>query len=44
VHPNTVTIMLFWLVLCMTGYVGNIANAAHVAGLVVGVVFGVFRF
>jgi len=44
VHPNTVSIMLFWLVLCMTGYVGHIANAAHVAGLVVGVVFGVFRF
>jgi GlpG protein len=43
VHPNTVTIMLFWLVLCMTGLVGPIANAAHVAGLVVGVVFGVFR-
>jgi len=44
VHPNTVTIMLFWLVLCMTGYVGAIANAAHVAGLVVGVVLGVLRF
>lgn len=44
VHPNTVSIMLFWLVLCMTGWVGPIANAAHVAGLVVGVVFGVFRF
>ncbi len=44
IHPNTVTIMLFWLVLCMTGWVGPIANAAHVAGLVVGVVFGVLRF
>jgi GlpG protein len=44
VHPNTVTIMLFWLVLCMTGYIGPIANAAHVVGLVVGVVLGVFRF
>jgi GlpG protein len=43
-HPNTVSIMLFWLVLCMTGWIGPIANAAHVAGLVVGVVFGVFRF
>jgi len=43
-HPNTVTIMLFWLVLCMTGVVGPIANAAHVFGLVAGVIFGVFRF
>ncbi len=44
VHPNTVTIMLFWLVLCMTGVVGSIANAAHVFGLVAGVIFGVLRF
>jgi len=32
------------LVLCMTGWVGPIANAAHVVGLVVGVAFGVLRF
>ena len=32
-HPNTVTTMLIWLVLCMTGLVGPIANAAHVVGL-----------
>jgi GlpG protein len=43
-HPNTVTMMLMWLVLCMTGLMGPIANAAHVVGLFVGVVFGVFRF
>jgi GlpG protein len=43
-HPNTVTIMLLWLVLCMTGSVGPIANAAHFMGLVVGVAFGVLRF
>jgi len=43
-HPNTITTMLFWLVLCMTGWVGSIANAAHVVGLVVGVAFGVLRF
>ncbi len=42
-HPNTVLIMLGWLVLCMTGRLGPIANAAHVMGLVVGVVLGVFR-
>jgi GlpG protein len=43
-HPNTITMMLFWLVLCMTGAVGSIANAAHVTGLLVGVAFGAMRF
>ena len=43
-HPNTITTMLFWLVLCMTGLLGPIANAAHVVGLLVGVAFGVLRF
>lgn len=38
--PQTVGFMLAWLVICMTGFVGNIANAAHVVGLVVGVVYG----
>ena len=36
---QTVTIMLAWLVLCMTGYLGPIANAAHVVGLIVGCAF-----
>jgi len=43
-HPNTITTMLFWLVLCMTGLLGPIANAAHVVGLLVGVAFGALRF
>lgn len=43
-HPNTVGIMLVWLVLCMTGAVGPIANAAHFVGLLAGVGFGVLRF
>ena len=34
VHPNTVNIMMLWLVVCMTGMLGPIANAAHVMGLV----------
>ena len=38
--PANVTIMLGWLFLCMTGVVGNIANVAHVVGLLVGVAFG----
>lgn len=32
---NTV-ILLGWLILCMTGAVGNVANAAHVTGLIAG--------
>ena len=40
VRPDTVLIMLAWLVFCMTGYVGPVANAAHVGGLVVGMAFG----
>jgi GlpG protein len=43
-HPNTITFVLLWLALCMTGAVGSIANAAHVVGLVIGVAFGVLRF
>jgi GlpG protein len=43
-HPNTILMMLIWLVLCMTGHMGNIANAAHFVGLAVGVAFGVSRF
>lgn len=34
------TIMLIWLVLCMTGAVGRIANTAHLAGLLIGVSWG----
>ncbi len=35
-----VYMMLGWLVLCMTGLVGPIANAAHFVGLVVGIILG----
>jgi GlpG protein len=40
VAPQTLTVMLFWLVLCFTPLLGPIANVAHVAGLVTGVAFG----
>ena len=42
-HPNNVNIMLLWLVLCMTGVVGPIANAAHFVGLMAGVALAVLR-
>jgi GlpG protein len=42
-HPNTINIMLIWLVLCMTGVMGPIANAAHVVGLAAGVLLGLAR-
>ncbi len=43
-NPSYVQSMLFWLVLCMTGYVGHIANTAHVVGLVIGALLGLARF
>ena len=41
VSHNTVVVMLVWLVICMMGWVGPIANTAHVLGLVMGVVWAV---
>ena len=32
--------LLIWLVLCFTGLLGPVANAAHLGGLVAGVVWG----
>ncbi len=40
VGRGTVILLLAWLVVCMTGWVGPIANTAHVVGLVVGVFAG----
>jgi GlpG protein len=42
-HPSTVQFMLFWLVVCMLGMIGNVANAAHVVGAVVGIACGLAR-
>lgn len=36
--PDLVVQFLIWLVLCMTGAIGQIANAAHVGGMLVGMV------
>jgi GlpG protein len=39
VRQQTTTIMLVWLVACMTGYLGPVANMAHFVGMVVGIAF-----
>lgn len=39
VTPRTATTMFIWLFVCMTGFLGPIANAAHVVGLVCGIVW-----
>jgi len=40
IPPRSVAMMLGWLVLCMTGLLGSIANAAHFAGLTAGILLG----
>jgi GlpG protein len=32
--------LLIWLVICFTGWLGPVANLAHLAGLIIGVVWG----
>jgi GlpG protein len=44
VNDNTVVTMIVWFLLCFTGALGPIANAAHGVGLVVGMFFGLTRF
>lgn len=39
-HNQIVVMMLVWYVLCWTGLLGPIANWAHTAGLLVGVIWG----
>jgi GlpG protein len=40
-QENTVFYMIAWLFLCMTGWIGNIANTAHIVGLLVGMACGI---
>ena len=40
VPSSTVKFMLFWLVLCMTGILGPVANICHVSGLLMGLIIG----
>ncbi len=39
-HPQTVTLMLAWFFLCLSGLMGPIANTAHAVGLAVGTTWG----
>lgn len=38
-----ITIMIGWLLLCLTGFLGPIANSAHAGGLFVGMLFAVYK-
>jgi GlpG protein len=40
ISRETVLIMLVWFGVCLTGYLGPIANVAHAAGLVLGMAIG----
>lgn len=35
-NPALITMMVVWLVLCFTGLLGPVANAAHLSGLLIG--------
>lgn len=39
-HPQTVTMMIVWFFLCLSGVMGDIANTAHAVGAVVGIAWG----
>jgi GlpG protein len=40
---ETVIVMLVWLGVCLVGLIPGVANTEHVAGLIVGVVWGFLR-
>jgi GlpG protein len=39
-HPSTVTMMIIWFFVCFTPIMPHVANAAHAAGLVMGIGWG----
>jgi GlpG protein len=40
VHPQTITMMIVWFFLCLSGLIGNIANTVHGIGLAIGIIWG----
>ncbi len=38
-----IAIMIGWLLLCLTGFLGPIANTAHAGGLFIGMLFALFK-
>jgi GlpG protein len=40
IDSTNIMILMAWFFLCMTGWVGNIANVAHAAGLLAGMLIG----
>ncbi len=40
VHPQTVTMMIIWFFLCLTGLLGSVANIVHGIGLATGIIWG----
>lgn len=43
VPPQIMSFMLIWFAICWSGLIGNIANWAHLAGLVSGALFGAIQ-
>ncbi len=39
-NPSVVTMMIVWFFLCLTGFMGPVANAAHAGGLGTGMLWG----
>lgn len=44
IDSRNTLLLLGWLVLCFTGALGPVANAAHLGGLAVGMLLGIMRF
>ncbi|MDZ4817526.1 MAG: rhomboid family intramembrane serine protease [Planctomycetota bacterium] len=42
IPQNLVVLLMIWFFLCLFGIISNVANAAHAAGLIAGVVIGYF--
>ena len=38
-----ITIMIGWLLMCLTGFLGPIANTAHAGGLFVGMLYAIYK-